>query len=380
MTHSLTRAALAALLCHLPLVAQATDYPATVTDLEGRQVTIPAEPQRIVVQDGRDLFALALLDRDDPLKRVVAWNNIVSRSDARTWKVFADRWPESAAKAIDMKFGDEGQINIEQVVAQKADLVIFQARNRKVVEESDLLNRFAALNIPVVFIDTEIDPVGNAPRTVALLGEVLNRETEAAEYTAFYADRLAQVQAAIAGQPRPRIFIEAKAGQKGLDSCCFTHGTVYWGTLAEAAGGQNLGTQLVSGRTGDVPLEQVIAAQPDVYVMTGSPFANEGSVAPPFGFGADPAQIGAALERLEARPGFAHLAAVQGGRVIGVYHQLYASAMNIYAIEALAKAFHPQALAALDPQADLNTILDRFTGLPDDLPAVFSQMAPVPAQ
>lgn len=119
----------------LPGMAAATDYPVTVTDIAGRTVEIKAEPQRIVVQDGRDLFALALLDRADPMARIVAWNNIVSRSDPRTWELFAKQWPESAARAVDMKFGDEGQVNIEQVVAAKPDLAIFQVRVKQAAEK-----------------------------------------------------------------------------------------------------------------------------------------------------------------------------------------------------------------------------------------------------
>jgi iron complex transport system substrate-binding protein len=356
--------------------AWATEYPVTVTDLAGREVVIAAEPQRIVVQDGRDLFALALLDRDDPLRRIVAWNNIISRSDPQTWAVFESTWPESAARAVDMKFGDEGQVNLEEVAAAKPDLLVFQVRVRQALEDADLFDRFASLGIPIVLIDTELEPAQNAPRTVSLLGKVLDRETEAKEYTDFYAARLAEIEAAISGVEKPQVFVEAKAGQKGLESCCFTHGDVYWGKLVTAAGGVNQGSALVKGRTGDVTLETVIGSAPDVYVMTGSPFTNDGSISPPFGFGADPAQVQAALATLETRKGFELIKAVREERVVGLYHQLYASALNVYAIEYLAKAFYPEQMQAFDPDADLRRIIADFTGLPDDVPVVFGARAP----
>ncbi|WP_205885535.1 hypothetical protein [Pseudomonas sp. B14(2022)] len=46
-------------------IANATTYPMTITDVANRQVEIAHEPKRIVLQDGRDLFTLALLDRQD---------------------------------------------------------------------------------------------------------------------------------------------------------------------------------------------------------------------------------------------------------------------------------------------------------------------------
>lgn len=57
----------------LPVLAQATQYPLTVTDFSGRKVTLDHEPQRVILQDGRDIMTLALLDRDNPFKRLVAW-------------------------------------------------------------------------------------------------------------------------------------------------------------------------------------------------------------------------------------------------------------------------------------------------------------------
>lgn len=54
----------------------AQNWPVTVTDLDNRSVTIPKEPQRIILQDGRDITALALLERDNPFAKVVAWNNL----------------------------------------------------------------------------------------------------------------------------------------------------------------------------------------------------------------------------------------------------------------------------------------------------------------
>jgi iron complex transport system substrate-binding protein len=59
-----------------PLLAQAQNWPVTVKDLDNRSVTIEHEPQRIILQDGRDIFTLALLERDNPFAKVVAWNNL----------------------------------------------------------------------------------------------------------------------------------------------------------------------------------------------------------------------------------------------------------------------------------------------------------------
>jgi iron complex transport system substrate-binding protein len=359
-------------------LAHATTYPITVTDLSNRQVQIPKEPQRIVLQDGRDLFTLALLDREDPFQRIVAWNNIVKRSDPNTWKVFENQWPQTANRATDMKFGDEGDLNLEAVVAARPDLLIFQTRARASLENAGVAQKLAALNIPVVFVDSDLDPVVNSQKTVTLLGQVLNREKEAKTYLDFYQARLGKIDA-ISKQhgQKPVVFVEAKAGQGGASACCFTHGDVYWGKLVQAAGGVNLGSSLVPGATGDVTLETVLGKQPDVYVMTGTQFPGNTSVSPPFGFGDNVKReaIDRALSLLQKRPGFAQLKASENGRVYGIYHQFYASSWNILAIENLNQAFYPDSASQLDAAGSLSTLFG-LTGI-KAVPAIL--YAPAPA-
>lgn len=369
---------LTAALCLLfSVAAQATDYPLTVTDLAGRQVTLAHEPRRIVLQDGRDLFSLALLDREDPFERIAVWNNIIKRSDPNTWQVFLARWPDSGGRAVDMQFGDDGDMNLEAVVAGKPDLLVFQLRARKSLEGAGVERKLAALKIPVIYLDSDLDPVTNSQKSVALLGKVLNREDRAKEYLDFYTARLAQVDKLVAEQgKRPLVFVEAKAGQGGASSCCFTHGDVYWGKLVHAAGGDNLGTRLLPGATGDVTLETVISRKPDIYVMSGTQFPGDTSISPPFGFGptVEQAAIDSAMQRLLKRPGMAQLQATQHQRVYGIYHQFYASSWNILAVEYLARAFYPHVGEQLDPSASTRTLL-AMTGL-GNVPAIlFSQVS-----
>lgn len=68
----------------LPFTTLATTYPVTVTDIDGQKITLKQEPKRVVLQDGRDILTLALLDRSNPFERVVAWNNNLKKSDPQT--------------------------------------------------------------------------------------------------------------------------------------------------------------------------------------------------------------------------------------------------------------------------------------------------------
>ncbi|MBP2171191.1 iron complex transport system substrate-binding protein [Erwinia toletana] len=351
----------------------ASTYPLTLTDSDGKQVTLKQEPKRLVVQDGRDILSLALLDRDNPFQRVVAWNNLLKKSDGATWQLMDKKWPQ-AKKIIDMGFSDKGEVNLESVIAERPDLMVAQLRSKPSLTQTGVLDKMKQLGIPVLFIDTFQKPVEDAPESITLLGKALNRETEAKEYTDFYQQHYQAILDKVRDvQPKPRVFIEAKAGLGGLDSCCFTHGHVGWGAMVEAVGATNLGSDLLPGATGDISLEKVIAMKPDAYIVSGSQWASKNNAAVPFGYGVTQQQVDGAFEKMKQRPGFAELQPVKDGRFYGLYHNFYNHPYNIVGLEYLAKFIYPQQFSNLDPANTWHQILTRFTTVPEGKGVLGSQ-------
>jgi iron complex transport system substrate-binding protein len=351
--------------CGLSAQAMATTYPLTLTDTSGQSLTIKQEPKRIVVQDGRDILTLALLDRADPFARLVAWNNLLKKSDGETWKILRNKWPE-ANGIIDMGFSDKGEVNLESVIAKQPDLMVAQLRSKPSLSQTGVLDKLKALNIPVLFIDTMLKPVENTPKSITLLGETLNRESEAKQYTDFYQQHYQNIlDKTKAVEPKPLVFIEAKAGLNGLESCCFTHSHVGWGGMIEAVGARNLGSALLPGATGDVSLEKVISMKPDAYIVSGSQWATKTNAAVPFGYGVTQQQVDDAFNRMKQRPGFAQVTAVKEGRFYGIYHNFYNHPYNIAGLEYLAKFIYPNQFKELDPAKTYSDILSRFTEVPE---------------
>jgi len=362
--------------CVLSTQAMATTYPLTLTDTSGARVTIKQEPKRVVVQDGRDILTLALLDRADPFTRLVAWNNLLKKSDGETWKILESKWPE-AKNIIDMGFSDKGEINLESVIAKHPDLMVAQLRSKPSLSQTGVLDKLKALNIPVLFIDTMLKPVENTPKSIQLLGETLNRESEAKQYTDFYQQHYQSIlDKTKAVEPKPLVFIEAKAGLNGLESCCFTHSHVGWGGMVEAVGARNLGSELLPGATGDVSLEKVISMKPDAYIVSGSQWASKTNAAVPFGYGVTQQQVDEAFNRMKQRPGFAQLSAVKEGRFYGIYHNFYNHPYNIVGLEYLAKFIYPNQFTELDPAKTYSEILSRFTEVPEGK-GILGAQAPV---
>ncbi|MEO3426312.1 ABC transporter substrate-binding protein [Enterobacter soli] len=350
-----------------PLLAQAQNWPVTVKDLDNRSVTIEHEPQRIILQDGRDIFTLALLERDNPFAKVVAWNNLPKKQDTETWNVLKRKWPE-AEKILDMKFSDQGNVDLETVISRQPDLMIAQLRAKPSLVQTGVLAKLEALHIPVVFVDYELHPVQNTLPSIALLGTVMGQTDRAQAYIDFYQQRLDTIHQRLATvSKKPLVFIEPIAGVGGLDNgCCFTHARNGWGGLVEAAGGTNIGSQLLPGATGNISVEKIISLNPDYYLMTGSKRPGKGTAIIPFGYNVPADDVATAFNALVARQGVASIPAVTAGHTGALYHHFYNNPYNIVAIETLSKIFYPTLFKDIDPLADYHAIITNFTHIPDD--------------
>jgi len=345
-------------------VACATTYPLTVTDLAGQKITFNKAPQRIILQDGRDILGLAVLDKSNPFQHVVAWNNLLKNSDSGTWDMLKSKWPESAS-ILDMGFNDKGQVDLETVIAKKPDLMIAQLRAKPALAQAGVLDKMQTLHIPVLFVDYELDPAKDTAPSIELLGKVLNQEDNARAYTQFYQAHYQHLQQVIASiKTRPNVFIEPLAGRS--DSCCFTHGNAGWGRLIQAVGAKNIGSALLPGASGEVSLEKVIAMKPDVYIFTGSKHPGNGkNEMMPFGYGATQTEVDQLANKLTHRNGVAQVPAVMDQHVYAVYHQFYNHPYNIIGMEYLAKFIYPQQFKDLDPAKTYHELVRTYTSLPD---------------
>ena len=80
-------------LAFLPAL-QAVADPITVTDIVGREVTLDGPADRVILGEGRQIFFAAVLDRDDPFKRVVGWRDDLLQAAPESYEMYAEKFPE----------------------------------------------------------------------------------------------------------------------------------------------------------------------------------------------------------------------------------------------------------------------------------------------
>jgi iron complex transport system substrate-binding protein len=150
------------------------------------------------------------------------------------------------------------------------------------------------------------------------------------------------------------------------DDCCMSFGNENFGKMVEIAGGRNLAGDLIPGTFGTVNPEAVVAANPEVVIITGG---NWGAYVPGgawvgLGPGTDLAEARRKLNGLAKRPAISQTQAVKNGRVHAIWHQFYNSPYQFVAIQEMATWLHPELFKDLDASATLKTLHERFLPLP----------------
>jgi iron complex transport system substrate-binding protein len=330
----------------------ATDI--TATDITGREIVLPAPARRIVLGEGRHLTVLGLI-QPDPVSLVVGWR-LDKPLEPATLAAYRAKFP--AIDAIAPVGAGNRSLSVESIIALEPDLVLLSLMDAEDPKMQPALEQLASAGIPVAFVDFFSHPLENAMPSLRLLGKLTGAEDRAEAFAQFYEGHLETIRSrlAAANPPKPRVFLHVHAVAEG---CCATVGTGVFQDFIAAAGGYNIGKDTVPGALGNVSLEHVIAADPDFYLATGGEhLAARGGLV--LGPGIPDATAEETFAKLIAAPGFSSLRAVETGQAAGFWHLFNDSPVHIALIEYMAKAFHPDLFADLDPAATLNEIQTRF--------------------
>lgn len=344
----------------------------TVTDIAGRTVEVTKDPQKVVIGEGRMIYSIALLDKDDPFQRIAGWKDDMVKYDPDAYRKYLEVFPHAAdIPSFGSPYSDEW--NLEAVISLGTEVVLMNLGNLMKAQESGIIEKLEEAGVATVFVDFRQDPTQNTLPSIQLLGRIFDRRDEADAFSDYYQSQMKSIYLRVDQIPvedRPIVFIERAAGYNP-DKCCNTFGAANMGRLVDLAGGRNWGSFKTPGFSAKVSLEAIFSDDPDIIIGTGANWAeaNPATVAVLFGYEADEAMVQERLAALAAREGWPELSAVNNGRFHSVYHQFYNSPYHFIAMQAFAKWIHPELFADIDPDATMRELHDSF--LPIDYSGVF---------
>ena len=272
----------------------AAAFPATVSDFQGRSVTIAARPSRIVSigpSITEFLFALGAGDR------------VVGVDD------FSDQ--PAAAKNIDKVGGVK--VNLEKVVSLKPDLVF-------TVKFSDgTIERLVSAGLTVIVVDPQ--SVADVSRTAVLIGTAVG--ADGSKLSASIDAQLNSVKEKVAAATtKPRVFHEVDASDPTKP---YTVGPgSYIQDLIALAGGVNIAANAGSAYP-QISLEEVVKADPEIIVL-------------------GDADYGVTADQVAARPGWSAISAVKNKKIFAISDSLVSRPGPRVGDAALAyaKLLHPE--------------------------------------
>lgn len=333
----------ASLLAVQPALAQTT-----ITDLDGRQITLETTPERVVLGFYyEDYLAVA---GPEGVERLVA----LSRAPWADWR--PGQWAEYTARfpqlegLPDIGHAEDNSLSAEAIIAVRPDVVLLATWQTAALGAPGLAQLESA-GIPVIALDYNAQTLERHLLSTRVLGAVTGQPERAEALAGLYAGRIEDTLARIetAEPSERRIYVElAQAGPGEIGN---SYGRGMWAGVIALVGGQNIARGQIEN-WGPLSPEYVIAQQPDVVLLAGSEWLNRPESVL-MGFGASDAVTQDRIRAYTQRPGWSDLPAVREGEVYGIYHGGNRTLSDFVYIRAVAKALYPDAFADVDPAAEL---------------------------
>jgi iron complex transport system substrate-binding protein len=301
--------ALAAALLSLGLAAcgggtaSGPEQPLFAKDASGTTIVIPAKaPQKIISLGATDSEILGALHVTG---RVIGVDT------------FTDYPADMAAKP---KVTDaNGRPNIEQIVALQPDLVLGYGGEE--TRAADLALEQAHINV----VDLPNLDLSGSLKEIRLVGQLVHEESTANALVSALTKRVDAVKAKVKGKPTVSVYMEADDSTPGKPYV-FGGGSFGDEIITDAGGANIFASNKTNGGYPQVGDEAIIAANPQVIILTEDPT-----------YGGNPADVA-------KRPGYTTVAAVKNARVYQLSTDLFqrAGPRAVDAVEQLAKLLHPE--------------------------------------
>ncbi|QNT59093.1 periplasmic binding family protein [Neisseria musculi] len=127
-------------------------------------------------------------------------------------------------------------------------------------------------DIPIVVLDYNAQTVAAHVKSTEIIGTLTGQQERAAKLAADYKTIADDIQSRIAEAklPKPKVYpkVYVEFGNKGPEEHSVTFGKSMWGAMTTLVGGDNISAGSVEFYAPINP-EQVLAAKPDVIVVTG---------------------------------------------------------------------------------------------------------------
>ena len=220
-----------------------TQYPITVTDQAGREVTIESEPEKLVSGYYISTSLLIALDLDDKLVGIEA------KADKRAiYKL-------SAPELIELpNVGTAKEFDLEGCVALEPDLVILPMKLKNTAEALE------KLDIDVLYVNPENQAL--LTEMMNLIGTVTNTQEKTKELMNFVTKQETTLTNTLANADTPSVYL---AGNSNMLSTAGS--AMYQSNMITLAGGKNVASDITDTYWVEIDYEQLLTWNPEYIIL-----------------------------------------------------------------------------------------------------------------
>jgi len=350
----------ALLLCGL---AFAADYPLTITDTAGREVTFTQPIERIIVTSSDAAEAVVMLGAAD---KVVGISETV-KNKGYYFPDLKDKQSVGKWNALDYEMIGEIASDGEDTVVPDILVIGYSYPDKPygIYGMEKGLEPFE--NIKAVAL--EFTKPENITQEMETLGKILDKESEASDYINWYNEEKSKTEKAVEGQNMPRVYAEWSSA---TDLSTLGAGSGFDQVLS-VANGYNIARNLGDAYP-KVGWEWVITQNPEVIIKRQTQSSDQKEIGWQSGPSKDTVKLQAVRNELLARSGAGGISAVKSDNVYIMDWDVLNGLDQVVGITYLAKLLHPE--ADLDPVSVHKDYLKRL-GLeyPEGRTLVYPELA-----
>ncbi len=220
-----------------------TQYPITVTDQAGREVTIESEPEKLVSGYYISTSLLIALDLNDKLVGIEA------KADKRPI------YQLSAPELITLpNVGTAKEFDLEGCIALEPDLVILPLKLKNTAESLE------KLNIDVLYVNPENQEL--LTEMMNLIGTVTNTQEKTKKLMDFVTKQETALATTLATANTPSVYL---AGNSNMLSTAGS--AMYQSNMITLAGGKNVAADITDTYWVEIDYEQLLTWNPDYIIL-----------------------------------------------------------------------------------------------------------------
>jgi iron complex transport system substrate-binding protein len=329
----------------------------TVTDLAGREVTVPTRVERVVLGHSLYIQEFAAIDGEDFTEKIVGWGSELETKDFDTYCQYLQVYPEIADIPI-IGSMSRNSFDTETVVSLNPDVVIMPLMRYEASKGN--IQALEKAGISVLIVDFWKAPLDNTQESILLLGKVLGKEERAENISEFYGEQMDLVYSTLntidtENSTSRKVYVEY--GAFGPSQYGMTFDNSNWGPMITTLGATNIAAGVASMSAIDP--EYLLFQNPDLIIIAGQ-YWPENPDSMGLGYSTSFEDSREDLQGFCTRSGWDKLIAVENYNVHGIHHGISYHIYNFVGMQALAKWIYPEEFANMDPEANLKEFHERY--------------------